>query len=341
MVLGGHCPNTAGFPDALATPLKWLVDAGLGVRFFFVISGFLITWLMLLENDHYGRVSLKAFYGRRALRILPVYCAFLLTVATLQWFTPYSQTAWEWFGNLTFTTNFIHSPWTTGHLWSLSVEEQFYLLWPGLFVFFAIAANRRNALRVLAVPVLAAPFCRVIGYKTYPAFLHPIMQPSSFFCFFDSLAIGCAAAIILAHNRELIREHLEKRPRKALALALILVLVPHVLTRLRLIRPLTVPFGHSSQAIGCALLLLLSILYPRWGAFRALNWRWVCRIGVLSYSIYIWQEIFCTPPKVFGLGPVWWLSFPGWLVPVFALSFISYYGFERPFLRLRARLRRT
>lgn len=341
MVLGAHCQFAAGFPASLATPFQWLFDGGLGVRFFFVISGFLITWLMLLENDRYGRVSLKAFYARRALRILPVYCAFVLTVATLQWFTPYSQSALAWFGNLTFTANFIDSELPTGHLWSLSTEEQFYLLWPGLFVFFAIASNGRNARRVLALPVLAAPFCRIMGYKGYPAFLYPVMRHFSFFCFFDSLAIGCAAAIILARNRELIREHLENHPRKGLAVGVMLVLVPYVVTKLHLVRPLMVPFGNSSQALGFALLLLLSILYPRWCAFRALNWWWVCRIGVLSYSIYIWHALFCIEPKVFGLGPVWWMSFPGWLVPAFVLSFISYYGFERPFLRLRARLRRT
>ena len=341
MVLGAHCEYTTGFPDALATPFRWLFDSSLGVRFFFVISGFLITWLMLLEHDRYGRVSLRAFYARRALRILPVYYGFLLTVAVLQWLTPFSQGIRGWLANLTFTTNFIDSEFTTDHLWSLSTEEQFYFLWPGLFVLCAIASNRRRALALLAVPVLAAPFCRVLGYKPYVAFLYPLMRHFSFFCFFDSLAIGCATAIILARNRELIRERLESHPRRFLTVGTTLVLVPYILEKLRAVRPLMVPFGQSSQALGFALLLLLSILYPRWGAFRALNWRWVCRIGVLSYSIYIWQQLFCTAPGTFGLEPAWWLSFPGWLVAAFVVSSVSYYGFERPFLRLRARLRRA
>jgi peptidoglycan/LPS O-acetylase OafA/YrhL len=59
------------------------------------------------------------------------------------------------------------------------------------------------------------------------------------------------------------------------------------------------------------------------------------------YSIYIWQQLFCTQPEVFGLGKVWWMSFPGWLVPALTVAFISYYGFERPFLRLRTRFRDT
>ena len=341
MVLGAHCHFVAGFPKALDLPFRWLFDGDLGVRFFFVISGFLITWLMLLEHGRCDQVSLKAFYARRALRILPVYGVFLLTVFLLQKLTPYHQSPRAWAGNLTFTTNFIDSPFTTEHLWSLSTEEQFYLLWPGLFVLLAVGSRPRNALRALAVAVLAAPVCRVMGYKSYPAFLYPAMRHFSFFAFFDSLAVGCATAIVLYSHRDLVSRYLENWPKRALALGLALVLVPYVLTRLRLVRPLMVPFGNSSQAFGFGLLLLLSVLFPAWGAFRALNWRWVARIGVLSYSMYIWQQLFCTQPRAFGLGSVWWMSFPGWLVPVFAVSFCSYYGFERPLLKLRARFRRT
>lgn len=341
MVLGAHCHRTPGFPDTLRQPFTWLFDGDLGVRFFFVISGFLITWLMLLEHRHYGWVSLKAFYARRALRILPVYFAFLLTVAILQWLTPYRQSARAWAGNLTFTTNFLDSEFTTGHLWSLSTEEQFYLLWPGLFVLLAIGSNPGKAFRILGLAVVAAPVCRVIGYKGHPEFLFPVMRHFSFFAFFDSLAVGCAAAVLLATRRDLVSKHLESRPRRAAALGLMLVGIPYVLMKLRWLRPLTVPFGPSAQAFGLGLLLLLSVLFPRWGAFRGLNWRLVARIGVLSYSIYIWQQIFCTTPQVFGLRAVWWMSFPGWLVPVFVVSSISYYGFERPLLKLRARFRRT
>lgn len=341
MVLGAHCRYTVGFPSAWSVPFLWLFDGDLGVRFFFVISGFLITWLMLVENGRYGWVSLKAFYARRALRILPVYFAFLLTVAGLQWWTAFSQSPLAWLGNLTFTTNFIPSGFTTEHLWSLSTEEQFYLLWPGLFVGLAIAFNRRHAWLTLAIPILAAPVCRMIGYTRHPAWLAPAMWHFSFFAFFDSLAVGCVTALVLFRKREWVKESIANHRGKVLSLGLILVLIPYALMKLRWLRPVTVPLGHTSQAFGFALLLLLSVLHPCWGAFRILNWRWVCRIGVLSYSIYIWQQLFCSDPQAFGFQPVWWLSFPGWLVPAFALGFVSYYGFESPFLKLRARLRRA
>ena len=78
MVLGSHCKVVAGFPKSLDRIFYWLFDGDLGVRCFFVISGFLITYLLLQENKQTGSVSLRKFYIRRVLRILPVYFAFLL-----------------------------------------------------------------------------------------------------------------------------------------------------------------------------------------------------------------------------------------------------------------------
>src|ERR1035437_3942506 len=93
LVLGAHCKATAGFPPRLGPVCYWIFDGDLGVRFFFVISGFLITWLIMAENERNGRVNLWHFYARRALRILPVYFAFLCTLLALQLFTPYEQSA--------------------------------------------------------------------------------------------------------------------------------------------------------------------------------------------------------------------------------------------------------
>src|SRR6266853_579283 len=84
LVLGAHSEHTAGFPPQLDSLFKWIFDGDVGVRFFFIISGFLITWLMLHEEKHSGRVNLWHFYARRALRIIPVYCAFLCALAGLQ-----------------------------------------------------------------------------------------------------------------------------------------------------------------------------------------------------------------------------------------------------------------
>ena len=198
LVLGSHCTYAAGFPPALGRFFFWAFDGELGVRTFFIISGFLITWLMLMEHDRTGTVCLSRFYARRALRILPVYVAFLLVLATLQILTPYRQAASAWAANITFTTNFDNvGNFLSGHLWSLAVEEQFYLLWPGLFVLCSVGKNQRAAALILLLPVLVAPCSRVItNLGLAPTIIRPLFSYRSFFNYFDSLAIGCACALL-------------------------------------------------------------------------------------------------------------------------------------------------
>lgn len=341
LVLAAHCKFAAGFPKVLDPPLldPFWSSGNLGVRFFFVISGFLITYLLVREFDETGCVSLKGFYIRRALRILPVYAAFLLVVVGLQLFTPFHQTTADWIANATFTTDFHPSSLTTAHLWSLSVEEQFYLLWPFAFALIGFQRKRRLCL-FLCVPILLAPVFRLMTHTDhYPAGMAPFFQVYSFLNYFDSLSIGCLTAILLARFQPEILAFVRRRAALTFAVAVLLVLVPGAVTKVHRWHAITLAFSESFQAIGFALLILESVLLPH--LFKPLNWPVMKRIGVLSYSIYIWQEIFCTEPGVFGLKPVWWLSFPGWLVPVFVVAAISFYGFEKPLMALRARFRRA
>ena len=97
-------------------------------------------------------------------------------------------------------------------------------------------------------------------------------------------------------------------------------------------------FFDSLQAVGFTLLLLQSLLHPERRFYRALNWRWVRHVGVLSYSIYIWQQLFWrSDESVFGVTQAWWLRFPLWLVLALLAAHASYYLLEKPLLKLRAR----
>jgi peptidoglycan/LPS O-acetylase OafA/YrhL len=341
LVLGCHCHYVAGHPP-LCDSFWYLFffDGGLGVRCFFLISGLLITWLMLVEHDTAGGVNLRHFYIRRALRILPVYFTYLGVLFCLHLLTPFNQSRGAWISNLTFTTNFVEGSWPSGHLWSLSVEEQFYLLWPALFVACGMASKTRVAFRVLALPMLVAPAWRLMTYKQfYPRQLGPAFAHFSFFNYFDCLAVGCVCAFLLRHHRARLEKWLGGLPMVTAATGILLVFFPKLLFLVPLPGRIVMAFSFTFQSLGMALLVTQSIIMPQRGFYPVLNWKWVRHLGVLSYSIYIWQQLFCSNPALFGLTAVWWISFPGWFVPVLAVAHLSYFALERPLFRLRSRFR--
>ena len=275
LVLVAHASSTAGFPagwhrllaDYSETVGNW------GVRFFFIISGFLITHLLIQESAETGGISLKNFYARRALRILPVCYFYLLVLAC---FTHYTQDAAMWVANLTFTTNFLtlRHVYPTGHLWSLGVEEQFYIFWPVLLVvLFKRSADATKLVKVLLLPVIIAPTIRLLHYKQlYPAGWEFLFANSSFFARFDSLAYGCLAAFWFNQGRHSLTAFYQKHSGKIPVAGGLLIFSPWLL-------PFHGRFGatcfDSLQAIGFTLLMLQSLLLPEYGFYRALNWKWV------------------------------------------------------------------
>ena len=340
MVLVAHSQKSFGFPASSAKPLLNFIGGDLGVRFFFVISGFLITWLILAEFGRSGTVSLKNFYIRRAFRILPVSMGFLIVLFFLQLTTPFHQTLAAWIANLTFTTNYVPVPWPTNHLWSLAVEEQFYLLWPFLFVFLSLGSNFNRALKVLAVPLFAAPILRIVAYKHYyfdsVGFL---FGHSSFLRYFDALAIGCLCAMVVAGFEQKSRALIQKYFYFIPIAALVMLCEPILLKWLHAPGRIAEAVDYTFQEAGFSLLLVQSILFPKALGYIWLSWRPIRYIGILSYSLYIWQEILCSEPSTFGWGKVWWTSFPGWWVAALVVAVVSYYGLECPFLKIRARFR--
>ncbi len=351
-VLGSHTKDVAGFPMERWDWFNHAFDGHLAVRFFFVLSGFLITWLMILEEKSDGTVNLKNFYLRRALRILPVYLVFLAVVAVLQWLTPFQQGTLGWLGNLTFTTNYLHVTHASDHLWSLAVEEQFYILWPMAFVFFRPQASLRQCLVICGVLFSIAFLSRlVLGHAGDDArLLQRLVHQWSFFNNADSLAVGCLAAILLARPPAAFLHFIRNSITPALVCGVALIVLPiglHYVQALPGLPSLLQSFawtvevccGRSLQSVGFAIVMVQSILRADWGFYKMLNHGVLAQFGVLSYSIYIWQQIFCTHPAAFGLPDVWWMSYPFWIVPVLVVACVSYYGLERPLLRLRRRFR--
>lgn len=308
---------------------------GLGVKFFFVISGFLITSLMLREFFECGKIDVRAFYIRRAFRILPVYYAFLLVCYLLRDLYPEGQSLGQWLANLLFLTNYTKAGWITGHLWTLGVEEQFYLIWPLAFV--SCKGRERWLIWMLASAIAICPLVRGVAYLLDSSATDVVLNRFSFILQADVLAIGCLAAVVLWFRPLLlasVRMHHRLCATIGLAAVCTLWLVPDF-PGANLFR---VPFGPSLEALGFILLMVPSFVRHDWIVFRILNLKPVVWFGILSYSVYIWHVLFCPPVwSGRGAGFEMLLKTPNWMLAAIALAALSYCFFEKPFLALRKR----
>lgn len=321
MVLLGHLSGTHNF---LSIDLGIGNYAHLGVTVFFVISGFLITSLLISEQTATGGISLKLFYLRRALRILPASYIYLIVLSAL---CALGLITVPWVSMIcafTYTINYLPGhAWQVGHLWSLSVEEQFYLLWP--FAFSALGRRKGigTSVAVMAFAIFARAGARVFligtAYRDLPMF--PMVA--------DSLASGCLLALT--------RSWLERqrwylnlfRPVPALATVTV-VLILNRFAEYTVVGVL----GISIINIGIALLVHRCVVkYEDYvGAF--LNWRPVAFIGVLSYSLYIWQQLFLNRNS-----SSWINAFPENILLAAGAALASYYVIEKPMMGMRRRLR--
>ena len=324
LVLIGHLAGTRNFPLGSAALGAFDLNFGnLGVRVFFVISGFLITSLLMDELSKTGTISLKQFYLRRTFRIFPPFYVFLAAILLLA-LTGILSVPWKDFVSAaTYTMNFIGDRgWSLGHLWSLAVEEQFYLLWP----FVLASLGLRSAMRAAAFVVVVSPLVRIGLAYAMPSQLNTI--GNSFYTIADPLAVGC---LLAGSGRRLTanlryQEFLRSPWIHALGASIIVVnALPW--TKLNFL------IFQSYVNIAIAVCLDSVVRYPNTRSGYILNLGPVRAIGVLSYSLYLWQQLF-----VDRNGTYWWNTFPANLVLAIAAAIVSFFFVERPTLALRKRV---
>jgi peptidoglycan/LPS O-acetylase OafA/YrhL len=336
IVLLAHSQRVTGFPECLSPSFRWMPNGDLGVRFFFVISGFLITWLLLREAENTGNISIKHFYARRALRILPAYCVYLLVLVCVSLVNSTLIDSNVWVGLLTYTINYIDTPWVGAHIWSLSVEEQFYILWPIIFSF-AVKSPGRSIWLAWAtlIPILLFPLCRTVGYLQGYSFP---FNHHSFLLHGDAMAWGCITAILL-HSNQLLFLMIKNHAKKSLWFSLVCLAVPHILTKLFLLGHVTVPLAVSATSLGFSILICLSVIHSERWFFVPLNLKPITVVGTMSYSIYLWQQLFCSSWTELGFtGDQTPFHISIWLLPTVAAAALSYHFIERPFLVLKSKM---
>ncbi len=325
LVILYHSFRTRGFPSppVLYPWLRWLGE--LGVRVFFVISGYLITGILLRELRDTGRIAIVRFYFRRTLRLFPAFYAFLTVVALLVAFGLIRLNPGDLRSAATYTMNYHPEPsWWLIHCWSLSVEEQFYLLWPALLMLL----GGRRGLAAAVIFVLAGPFIRYTNVHLLRADLR--IHDTTFGTIGDAIAMGC----VLAGFRDRVGELPLYRRYVGSAAALCgpaLVVVAYVADVVSW--QARTSFGPSALNLGIALCLDWCLRNPGSAVGRFLDSRPMVALGVGSYSLYLWQELFL---NFHHTGPL--QRFPLNVACAAVVGAVSYFAIERPSLRLRARI---
>ena len=331
-----------GYDAQLADPLHGpaslvftLFDFGwLGVDLFFVLSGFLITGILLKSKGR--RRGLTSFYARRALRIFPAYYALLtafLVVAPLAGHpliaeSPTKHQVWLWlYGtNLIPNVNFAD----LGPLWTLAVEEHFYLLWPILVFSLSTQSLRRACL--LSIPIaVGARFCGL--HSSFEDYTFKLVR-------FDSLAIGALLATYSLDSTVVRRRSLLVGAASATASAIALILsrlAPET-------RPSVLCFGYPIfAATFAAIIFLAAARTMNETALNVLDWAPLRSVGKYSYGIYLLHlPILRTSAWVSRAlhiytdtlrGKLGWISV--FCVLSYLLAYASWNLYERQFLRLK------
>lgn len=326
LVIIGHLKF--GFPKQ-STEYFWmdnLIYANFGVRIFFVLRGFLITTLLVKEKLKFGKINLRNFYIRRILRIVPVLWLYLITVAIISKIFHLDLNYHHFLGPLFYLTNFniFQGTWLFAHTWSLAVEEQYYLLWPVLF------QRIKNLMYWVICILLLTPLIVSITYLK-PNLSNYLLHP--FFSHGAAIFTGSLLSLVWCQNFYNIK--IEKYLRNSVFFVLLVVAwAISILVHNGKMGKILLPGGDLILNIIVSYLITFSILKSTGHISKFLNSSVINKIGILSYSIYIWQQLFIIPYDEYSSWSKY-LFFPQNIILVFLVSFISYNFFEKPFLQLK------
>jgi peptidoglycan/LPS O-acetylase OafA/YrhL len=304
--------------------------AEFGVQVFFVLSGYLITALLLREERATGSVDRVAFMVRRSLRLMPALFVFVAVVAVLKLLHLVTDEPWYSFASgLLYFRNIIGRGEALPHLWSLALEEQFYLLWPTLFLVF-----RRRRLRAAVAILVGVCVLRTLGiifhvqpYASGVFYVRPWYR-------FDSPMAGCVLA--LAVDAGGTPRALAERVAGWSPLGLVLSI--GALAAIGQSSELFRPFYFTAELVLGTWLVVHVVLRPNGALSRTLSQPICVLTGILSYSLYLWHVPFCVPSQP-SWGPL--RAFPVCVAASLAAAAVSYRFIERPFLRTKVRFERA
>jgi peptidoglycan/LPS O-acetylase OafA/YrhL len=327
-----------GVPAFIAYPLTNLVGAGVfGVDLFFTLSSYLITELLLREKEEFGRVNVRDFYIRRILRIWPLYFAFL-AVAMIPAVNVDHVLTWKYlacFLLLMGNWSTILFGWpgrsVTGPLWTISIEEQFYLAWPPV-----VARLSRRGIFYTACGMLATSTL----FRVVLVFIHGNKYSiwRNTFTRLDPIAAGIILAVLL-HGQTLRLKWFSRLSLWLGGLFIVVCVFPWRIYDPASLEMLPNLLGFPLLALGCSL-LLLSVLGVQSKIPAPLIY-----LGKISYGLYVLHDfgVFLTDKLLpVSHGTVHALLRIGLSLPItITLAAFSYHFLESPFLRLKGRFTRV
>ncbi len=311
---------------------KILLIGNLGVNIFFVISGFLITTLLLKEKARTGTISLRKFYVRRFFRIIPVSYLYIIVLIALNYFFNLHISWLGIIGAFLFLGNIglFHNNWYTSHYWSLAFEEQFYLVFP-----FILKKNFKFYVKFLLVMLVVVFLLRQvewINYKNTNKLLYRLQYIKEVTFYLDGIIIGSLFSILAMKNMLPIQKIVQHKILIHILFTPLIILVHCGYISL---------VNNSANSYVSAVMigiLILSNLQPSTDLiYKCLNNKLVNYIGILSYSIYIWQQLFV-------FNQPWKYAIPGsdtiWLniLLLMLIAYFSYHFYEKKFLQLKERV---
>jgi peptidoglycan/LPS O-acetylase OafA/YrhL len=312
----------------------WAHGGFLGVDVFFVLSGYLITSLLLAERDRTGHFDVLGFYRRRMARLAPAYLL-MLAIAVPIMVGPLAGSAhWPLPLAVAATAGYVAN-WATVididalgpiiHTWSLAVEEQFYLFWPPVFV--ALSRARRSLLRWLGAALVVIVVARAVGWALAPG-VWPYFATVTHA---DGLLAGSLLAVLRVDGRSFTVSIGASRGAAGAGLAALAVMA----VILDVDSPLTYLAGLTLAVLATVAVLQHLAAQPPGVLSGALRWAPLVGVGRISYGLYLFHL------PVFQLVQHWQLGFVqttlGEFGATLALAVLSWFCLERPVQRWATR----
>jgi peptidoglycan/LPS O-acetylase OafA/YrhL len=326
----------------------------LGVDIFFVLSGFLITTVLMDEWARTGRISLGSFYARRALRLIPALVTLVvacdvavIVIARFYWPEVFGPVvfgmAYASVAALLYMTNWVvvsgQTLWILGHTWSLSIEEQFYLVWPLCLLALLHWVRHRVAILALLLLGIGASLILKVAFVMANASLLRI-----FFGLdtrFDELLIGCVVGVLASWGL-FAGSRRSSGMLGAAASAGAAIVLAFMLWRAGWREPAMLGGGMTAAAAAAGVLIADVTARPSGWLASALARQPLVGIGRISYGLYLWHFPFvygCGALAVDGTPP----DFPRAalaIVLTFLVAGASYRWIEKPMLRIKRRFTR-